>query len=67
MRTICKDASKRDLLNELMEARQLVWEYKTEASKVKQTLKKAVLEGAGTADVADVVGVVIKEKHVVVV
>eukprot|EP00392_Amoebophrya_sp_AT5.2_P000035 g35.t1 len=41
-----RNAQKRDLLNELMEARKLVWEYKQEATKAKQGIK-ALLQDCG--------------------
>ncbi|CAD7928817.1 unnamed protein product [Amoebophrya sp. A120] len=47
-----RNAQKRDLLNELMEARKLVWEYKQEATKAKLGIKHLLQDcGKSCADV----------------
>ena len=44
-----RNNQKRDLLNELMEARKLIWEYKQEATKAKQGMK-ALLVSSSSGD-----------------
>ena len=62
-----RNNQKRDLLNELMEARKLVWEYKQEASRAKQSVKHLIVENVGdkTCDEVGIDGEVVDTEQAI--